>query len=299
MEEFIVVLNGPLAGFCLFLFARFLIHNFTFTNPAIDLMVKFAAIVNAFWTIINLIPVLPLDGGHLMSIILEAIFGFRGVKIAVVIGLIISICISIYFFVIQQFFVGALFLILTFESFRSLKYFKMLTEKDRDSDLQELMRSADKDFQQKHYEDALTKLQTVRDKTQQGVLYCLATEEMADIYRHQDRLKEAYALLLPIKNQLSPESIPLFHFLAYSNDDWDRVIEYANKCYQNNPKGDTALMNAAAYASKAQVEPAIGWLECAQREGAKINGIFLQQEAFDPIRKEPHFQEFMNSLKKR
>src|ERR1700722_10208954 len=89
-EEFLVVLDGPLFGLLLFCFAWLTLNHFTITTPSLLFMVKFTALVNLFWTIVNLVPVLPLDGGHLMSIILQSIFGFKGIKMAIFVGLVVG-----------------------------------------------------------------------------------------------------------------------------------------------------------------------------------------------------------------
>lgn len=182
-EEFLVVLNGPVAGFFLFLVAYVVYKHVPIETPALLFAVKFTFVANLFWTVINLVPVLPLDGGHLLSIILEGIFGFKGVKMAIITGLVIAVAISIFFFALGMFLIGALFLILTFESFRSLRYYKIFTEKDRDSSLQDLMKAADADYRAGNAEQAMTKLEEVRAKTGQGILYTVATQEMAEIYR--------------------------------------------------------------------------------------------------------------------
>jgi stage IV sporulation protein FB len=296
-EEFLVVMNGPIAGFILFLIAYGLNRSGFVTQPALALAVKLTTIANLFWTIINLVPVLPLDGGHLMSIILEAIFGFKGVKIAIVTGIVIAVAISIFFLILGQFLVGALFLILTFESFRSLRYYKIFNEKDRDTHLQTLMQEADADFQAGHIDQSLEKLASVRDRTQEGILYTLATQEMAQIFRDQERYEEAYHLLLPIASSLSGESLSLFHFLAYMMSDFHKVIAMGNTCFQNNPTYDTALINALAHGALEEVEPAIGWLECAQREGLPSLSQAISREEFDLIRQDPRFLAFQQAHK--
>ncbi len=129
---------------------------------------------------------------------------------------------------------GALFLILTFECFRSLRYYKIFNEKDRDTDLQQLMKAADTDYQEGKSEEALIKLQEVREKTKEGILYSMATQEIASIYRDQHKYEEAYDLLLPIRKNLTGDSLSLFHFLAYVNGDYETVIKLANTCFQDN-----------------------------------------------------------------
>ncbi|NGX53530.1 MAG: Stage IV sporulation protein FB [Chlamydiae bacterium] len=295
-EEFIVVLNGPMAGLSLGVLAWLCWHFLAIENAALLFVMKFTALVNFFWTVINLVPVLPLDGGHLLSIILEGIFGFKGVKMAIVIGLVIAISISIFFFAIGAFLVGALFLILTFESFRSLRYYKLLKVQDRDSDLQELMKSADAAFQAGDHESAMTKFEDVRGRTKEGILYTMATQEMAEILRDQKRYEEAYQLLAPIRKSLSGETLSLFHFLAYMNRDYPTVSELSNRCYQNNPTYDTALINALASGAIGKEVPAVGWLECAVREGVPSIEEALKKEEFNSIRNTPRFQEFVRSL---
>ena len=97
------------------------------------------------------------------------------------------------------------------------------------------MKSADSDFHEGNYEKAISKLQEVRQKAKHGILYTLATQELAEIYRTQEHYEEAYQLLLPIHKTLSGEHLGLFHFLAYVNGDYDTVIEIGNKCFQDNP----------------------------------------------------------------
>lgn len=291
-EEFLVVLNGPAAGFLLFLIAYALFHLFPLQNPTLLFIVKFTFTANLFWTIVNLVPVLPLDGGHLLSIILEAIFGFKGVKMAIVAGIVIAVAISVFFFIMGQFLIGALFLILTFESCRSLRYYKIFKEKDRDTELQELMKSADADFQAGKSEEALKKLEMVRERTKEGLLFTMATQEMAEIFRNQEHYEEAYQLLVPIRETLSGDLLALYHFLAYMNGDFKTVISVGNKCYQDNPSYDTALINALAYGALAHVEPAVGWLECALREGLPSVAQAVKRSEFDPIRQDPRFRTF-------
>ena len=59
-KEFLVVLMGPAFGFLLFLTA-YLIEPYT--ESFMQMILRFTWIVNLFWTAINLLPILPFDGG--------------------------------------------------------------------------------------------------------------------------------------------------------------------------------------------------------------------------------------------
>lgn len=291
-KEFLVVLNGPITGLILFVGAYLLQHFVVIENEALNFAVRFTMIANLFWTIINLVPVLPLDGGHLLSIILEAIFGFKGIKMAIVVGLVISVVISIVFFAMGMFLVGALFLILTFESFRSLRYYKIFTEKDRDVDLQKLMKEADFDHAEGRVDQALEKIEKVRSQTKEGILYTLATQELALIYKEREKYEAAYSLLKPIKKHLTGEHLALFHFLAYMIQDYSAVVEVSSKCFQETPSYNTALINSLAYAALDRPEASIGWLECSIREGLPSINDAVDRLEFDTIRETKDFTKF-------
>lgn len=294
-EEFLVVLNGPITGIFLSFAAYLLLRYVKIENAALILLLKFTYIANLFWTVMNLVPMLPLDGGHLLSIILEGIFGFRGIKIAIVVGLIIGSLLTLGFFAIQQWFIGALFLILTFESFRSLKYYKLFSPQDADTSLQDLLQSANQDLEAGNEEAAITKLNQVRDLSKKGILYTTATGELAHIYKEQQKYKEAYKLLQPLKKAINPDFLPLYHYLAYMNQDYAAVVDVGNTSYQLSPSSQTAFINALSYGAQGKAEPAIGWLECAIREGLPATDDALTKKEFDPIRQSPRFQQFLRS----
>lgn len=292
-EEFLVVFNGPLAGLFLGFVSWIFLKYLTPTQPSLLFILQFTAYANFFWTIINLVPLLPLDGGHLLSIILEAIFGFRGIKMAIIIGLVIGISLSIFFFIIGAFLLGALFLILTFESFRSFRYYRLLTEKDRENKYQELMRSAENDLSAGQIDSALEKFQEIRKGTKKGLLYTVSTQEMARILRHQEKYQEAYELLSSLGKNLTGDNLSLFHFLAYMSGDYETAVKVANQSFQNKPSYEVALINAFCYAALKQPQPSIGWLECAVREGLPSPKETLQKKEFDPIRHDPQFKEYV------
>jgi stage IV sporulation protein FB len=119
-KEFFIVLNGPIAGFALFILSYqllFLIGGGKW--PVITYALKVAWEVNLFWTLLNLVPVLPLDGGQLLRILLEGALGFRGLKATLAISIFLAVLIGLYFFSIGQLLIGALFLMMAFESYRA------------------------------------------------------------------------------------------------------------------------------------------------------------------------------------
>ena len=101
--------------------------------------------VNLVWTLLNLLPVQPLDGGRLLSIVLEGMFGLKGIKIS--------------FFFKHYYFCGFgsfLFLwsrpfsprfdlraLFAFESYRSWQTTMALSQEDQNVSIQTKLRQAE------------------------------------------------------------------------------------------------------------------------------------------------------------
>jgi stage IV sporulation protein FB len=139
-------------------------------------------------------------------------------------------------------------------------------------------------------DEALKLLQRIRQESHAGVLYNTASEHMANLLYEQGHYKDAYALLAPIRKELTPESLKLLHQLAYKNDDWTAAAALGNSVYQQFPSCDTALINAFSYALLGDVRPAVGWLQCAVKDGLPNKNEFLKRPEFDKIRQDPLFQ---------
>jgi stage IV sporulation protein FB len=295
-KEFLVVLAGPVAGALLACITYLIAQTFPVSQPLVAFALKFTYVANFFWTMINLIPIMPLDGGHLLSILLEGLFGFKGVKWAIIIGLVLSIAVSILFFALGLFLVGALFLLLTFESFRSLRYYKLFSENDRKPELQLLVQEAEKDLDEEKVPQAIEKLEKVRAEAHQGILYTMASTRLAEIYHQLGEDEMAYPYLLGIERQLSGDQLVLFQTLAFSHKEFKKVTEISSTCYQESPGYKTALMNALSFAKLGDLTPALGWLECAIREGLPHPDQVLLRSEFDGIREESRFQSLRETL---
>lgn len=292
-QEFIIVLNGPLAGFALSFVAWWWQRKLIISHP--DSVVTYIALVtfyvNLFWTVVNLMPVQPLDGGKLLSIFMEALLGLRGKKIALFISVIFAAGMGIYFFAIQAYLAGSLFFLFTFESYRGWKSSLALTEQDQNFILQHLIKEAEQDLTAGRKEDALHKFQRISEMAKAGVIYQSATERAAHLLAERGETRQAYDLVMSLGNKLSPEGVRLLHQLAYRNGDWHEAISLGGRVYQHFPDYDTAVINAMCHSILGQARPAIGWLRCAIGKGMPNVHEVLAQKEFDAIRNDPLFRE--------
>ncbi len=290
-QEFLIVLDGPIAGFLLFIIAcQFGVTFSTKSDSLVVLGIKIAMYVNLVWTLINLIPVLPLDGGHLMRIFFESILGLRGVKVAYFLSMLVAGLIGLLFFNVGDFLFGALAMILAFESFRVWKSTLTLTRQDQDVSLQLRLSLAEREMRHGNVTEALKDLEELRTTTKEGLIYIAATEHVAEILAHQNKFREAFEILYPLRGQIRPEMLRLLHQIAYRSGKWQEAITLGNQSYQYTPSYDTAVINALCHAIIGDAVPAIGWLRCAIDEGLPNPKEILDKREFDHIRDNPSFQ---------
>lgn len=291
-KEFLIVLNGPLCSLILAYLAAFV---FGLTSPkanplwiyALDVTSK----VNIFWTILNLLPVQPLDGGHLLRIVFEAIFGLRGVKIAYFLSIVFSVTIAVLSFAGGELFIGAFFLMFTFESYRLWQASLSVTTKDTDMVTQIMFKEAEKDLRSGNSQAGMNKLREIRQQTQKGVIYLMASQVLSEHLSEEGQYQEAYEILSPLKGKLPPDKLRLLQQLAYRTGDLASTISVGSKAYQASPTYDVALTNALAHAQLGEDRPAVGWLQRALKDGMPNLRAILSKKEFDGIRNSNLFKQ--------
>lgn len=297
-KEFIIVFNGPLAGFITFIIAYQLLGFVGEKKSILIYILEVAININLFWTLLNLLPVLPLDGGHLLQILLEGIFGLRGLKLAFIVSIVLAGVIGLYFFLTQQILMGALFFMLAFESYRAWADVKGMTPEDTDQQLQDLIKEGMEELKTGHSQEALTKFSLVRQQAPKGVLYVTATQYASRILAEQGNIKQAYLWLYPLKNRLSADYLSLLQQLAYRMQEWEEAVKIGEQAYQQESSVNVALINALSYAIMGKAVPAVGWLRCAIQLGLPDVKKIIEKREFDAIRHSDAFQKWLKSYNK-
>lgn len=114
-QRFLITLSGPMLHGLLILIPYILIKMNAFDNYYIRYVLYVPKYLNTILLLLNLIPIMPFDGGILMRFLLEKKFGRKGYHASIIIG-IISAAIAIpcllfygyYFFFVIQFFLSGL-----------------------------------------------------------------------------------------------------------------------------------------------------------------------------------------------
>lgn len=296
-QDFIVVFNGPLAGFLLYLFAGFL--NKTFITPNTLTYYIFLNLKNAnlIWTIFNLLPIYPLDGGHLFSIIMNSIFGIKGLRASFLISCLFSAFLGIYFFMLGgNFFLGSIFFLFAFENYRSWKGSVTLTIEDSDESLIKRMVEAEQDVRLGNQEQALSKLNEIRQLTKQGKLYQTATEHIALLNARNQEWQQVYDLLSSNQKNMSLEAAKLLQEASFQLGHWQEASKVGTKLYQNVPNFQVAFINALSHAKLNEAEAAAGWLLRAIEDGLPNARENVKKEEFDKVRDHPRFRLMLQKL---
>lgn len=289
-QEFLIVLAGPLFGFALAFLSLMILVRMKDQNSPLFYALSIGYVVNLFWTILNLFPVLPLDGGQLVRIFFESLFGFRGMKISFLFSMALASVCGIAFMSYQFFLAGAIFFMLAFENFRSFQALRGAIAKDHDSELQKELQKAEQAKKIGDIDEAQKLFQQVREKTAKGLLFTSATESLADLLYHLEKKQEAWQLLNSLGDNLSPEGMKTLSFAAYETDKIDEARDVATKLYQYVPSGKTAVLLAKCHARKEEADAAVGWIRRALHDGYPDIEDALADKAFDPIRKSLEFQ---------
>ena len=295
-QQFLITLNGPVFGFMIFVGATLLL-KFDWTSwPVVHLILKWTQIANLFWAVVNLLPVMPLDGGQLLRIVLEAFFGIKGFRASLLAGAVIATLISFYFFLVQAFLIGAFFFLFAFQSFDMWRKSRRATLDDREEDNKHLLVQAESALQLGERAQARKLLEEVLSKSSKGLLGIAAAQYLAFLDMKEGRHREAYDLLLPIREEIADESLCLLHQLAAEFKNYPVVAELSADCFQTAPSQEMALRNARAFAFLKQPKHAGGWLQTAWQEGNFDLETVLKEEVFASIKDLPEFREFTDSL---
>ena len=295
-REFLVVLNGPFFGILLFLFSMLLLKTGFFKNPVLITTLSIFVWVNLFWTIVNLVPVMPLDGGQLLRVVLESIFGNRGIKYAFFFSFALSIACLAFFFLVGYFVIGVIFSLFAFQNFTTYRSLKGMTRNDQNEDLTSELKEIEELLLRDLNEEASYRLEKLRVKAKGGLIFNLSTQYLASLRSKEGKFKEVYTLLLPIKKHLSVESMVHLHRASYEVEDYPIVVELAGECFRHFPSKRIALDSAKAAAALHQVEATIGWLQAAYKYGETNLKALVDKEPFASLRQETRFQAFLNKL---
>lgn len=276
-----ITANGPIFGAILVFVSAW--GSTSVTHPMAAHLLLQVSQINLLWTLLNLMPVLPLDGGQMVRLGLEAWLGFKGIKYALASSTILALGMSVLCFALQAFLAGSIFFLLTFENFLQFRRSAPLVPADQNKQLQQLLLEAQRLMSQGDPTSALASLEKLRSHTHRGLLYTQATELSCGLLETSGQKEEAYQRLLSLEPPLSITASTLLHTLAFEYHNYPLVNSLGAELFQTTPTTEVALRNAYAAAHLNKPDEARGWLIAAHQAGLHNVRAILQDPIFKDV----------------
>ncbi len=294
-KQFLVVLAGPVFGLLLFFVAFLCNASVFFQNGFFVQFFGLLQIVNLFWTVVNFIPVLPLDGGQMLRIILEAFFKSKGRYYALLTSALIALTAALFFFFYQVILLGAFFFLFAYQSYVDFKKEKQFLPEEPHSEFQKEFLKAEEALRTGNKEEALEKFRALLENPPTIAMTNLAFQYLAFLEYELGQKQKALDLLSSRLKNLSGESLYLLHKVSFELERYPLVIEISGPCFQSFPFPDVAERAAKSHAYQEEVEPCLGWLTTTIDLGKEPSLDLVSDPIFDKIRGCPAFSKWVKA----
>ncbi|MCI0382226.1 MAG: site-2 protease family protein [Chlamydiae bacterium] len=294
-QRFLIILNGPLFEGILILIPYLLLKWHLFQNHYVLFFLSATMQINILWCLLNLIPVMPLDGGHLVRYLLESKFGAKGQKATLVIGLISSLVAVPYLFYMGFFFFGTLLGIFGYQNLKLLWGVVFFSHKVYPFDHYVRGIEAMKGGDLAGAKAILKKLLKCKDKQMKNS----AIVALSNIHLQENEGQKSYELLLSADHELLKEGKHLLCKLAFERKNYPLVCKYAREIYEIEPSFEVAVLNSKAFACVNEAVYAGGWLETASLFGndyrEDVKGLIVDP-IYDGVREHEGFKHYAEKI---
>jgi Zn-dependent protease len=247
---------------------------------------------NLYLSLLNLLPIAPLDGGHLAVLVLESRFGRAGTMAAHALGAVCAAAAAGLFYLYGQPFMAVIGVLLAAGEARTFRQARVYNPQDEDESLRREFEAAQEAWERGEREEAVRLLSALRDKLGPGYLRSAASRQLAGFHMARLRPLEAYPLLREVpEDELSPSQRRLLQSLAHRSGDFEEAIRLGQTTFQREMDAATAGGLAASYAALGDARLAVQWLKTAARLGLAKGALDLRGPDFDKIRDDRAFRE--------
>ncbi|MDP3541228.1 MAG: site-2 protease family protein [Elusimicrobiota bacterium] len=290
-------LAGCAAGFGLAALALGLLYAGKGTlSPGARSLAMALVTVNVWFSIFNLLPISPMDGGKLVSGLLSARWGVSGRRVAHGIGLTLGAAACLWFYrggaLWGAFLCGAM----AAGEGKALKRSLSMTAADSDETLTGELPRAVELWDKGRHEEAVAVVRALREKAKAGLTYEAATLHLAYFLYLMESFGEAYEMF-----KAAPEgdmSAPLkraYADAALRKGDFALALRLGRTNFHDQTGPDTAFAAALAAAGLGDARETATWLKTAVRLGLERNA--LRAKEFDAVRQTEEFRELVAGLR--
>lgn len=294
-QRFFITLNGPLFECLLIVLPYFLLESGNIENYYVRYTLYVTMRLNILWVILNLLPIAPLDGGHLLRYLLEKKLGQKGTRVSHMIGLACAVVAAPYLFFQDFFFFGFLLVIFGFQNFQQLQGFKIASGENNSFGNYVKGIEAINNNDHESAKALLKRLLRSKDRKIKN----LAIESLAKIYVSENETQKAYDMLLNTDHPSFKEGKCLLCKLAFERKNYELIAHYSRDIYEIEPTQEIALLNSKAFACLNQPAYAGAWLETAslfETADKKSLQDILLHPIYDPVRDQTDFKQYAERI---
>lgn len=292
-QRFLITTAGPLFGGALAVLAWSCLKIGFFSGMG-EYALYATMWVNGFWTLLNLLPVEPLDGGKIARYLLEKKFAERGTKASVILGLIAVVAatpILIYY--------GFMFfpIFLAVCGFKNLQEFKQGSGYQGSSNLSSYNEGMEalKKEDLKSAKAILGRLMRSKDKH----FHNSALEGMAKVYLKEGKKNKSFDLLMHADHGALRDGKCLLCKLAFEKGNYELVAKYSRDIYDIESSFEIAVLIAKSFARLGKSAHSGAWLETASMfDGIKAEKMqaLIEEEDFKKVRELEDFQKYVQKF---
>ena len=252
--------------------------------------------VNVWFSLFNLLPISPMDGGKLVAGLLSARWGVKGRRAAHALGLALGAGAALWFYRGGAFYGAFICGAMAAGEGRALKRSMSMTAADSDETLTGELPRAVELWDKGRHEEAVAVVRALREKAKAGLTFDAATLHLAYFLYLMERFGEAYELF-----KAAPEgdmSAPLkraYADAAYRGKDFALALRLGRTNFHDQTGPDTAFAAALAAAGLGDARETVQWLRTAVRLG--LDRGELRAKEFDAVRRTEEFREFVAGLR--
>lgn len=249
--------------------------------------------VNVWFSIFNLLPVSPMDGGKLVSGLLAARWGEKGRRAAHGFGALVGAAAALYFYRIEAFFGAMLCGAMAAGEIRGIRRSLAMTPADSDPEITAALPAAVKLWEAGRRAEAIAALTALREKAKAGLTFEAAGLQLAVFLYITGKVAESYFLFKACDESDMPAAAKhAYADAALHRGDFETALRLGRMNFHDAPGADTALAAAIAAAGLRDARETAAWLKTALRHGLERNQ--LRAREFDAVRGSEEFQELLD-----
>lgn len=259
---------------------------------ALKLFFLILASTNFVYCLLNILPTLPFDGGHITKTVLEHFFASKGLKGAFILSIIVSFCMLLllsYLLYFPGIVLFAIYFVQNIQLFRSIRH---LSDSDQSMENKGLLFEGEIEWQRGNIAQAKEKFTALLERCKEGYLHDATSEHLAVLLYEEKNIDEAYNILRRLGDNISDKALCLLYDIAYEKKDFNVVCELSERCYKIMTTEIVALNNARAFAHNNDPEAAGGWLSTALEYGNIAFDEILAEDAFKNVKDNRTFLSF-------